>query len=161
MRERQSKLGIRPPGDGTAVVHLRLGDVVRHALTEEAWGVIDDREALWKKGTKYLLNSDYYTSCAGKMRSSPPAIDAVTIVYSHSHGLDLEIPDSVAYRDMVAKVFSSSGLSVTYRSDGTPDDDFVYMCSAKSFVQGGGGYSEIAARCSERYHNTEGVLCGL
>lgn len=51
-----------------------------------------------------------------------------------------------AYRDNVISFFRSKGFIVQiHESSGRPDDDFVYMCSARNFVRGGGGYSKLVS----------------
>lgn len=52
-----------------------------------------------------------------------------------------------SYRDNVISFFQSRGFSnVTFRDmSPTPDVDFLSMSSARYFVQGGGGYSELIA----------------
>jgi hypothetical protein len=56
---------------------------------------------------------------------------------------DFSVDD--AYLANVAQYFRSQGFSVCVKDQELPDIDFVILCSARVFVQGGGGYSALIA----------------
>lgn len=39
------------------------------------------------------------------------------------------------------------------RAESLPDDDFAYMCNAKTFVQAGGGFSSLIAEVVKKRGN--------
>ena len=53
------------------------------------------------------------------------------------------------YRADVAEWFRNRGFDVAEHSGSTPENDFAFLCSARVFVQGGGGVSRLVASVVE------------
>jgi hypothetical protein len=131
----------RSPSDkSVAVLHVRLGDVVTNGTL------------LWKTATRYhgryqyVFSESYYKHVIHKYNLTS-SVRNITIVGStlHSSGLDNFI-QSFYYVELLTKYLESQGFQVSQRIDcGTPDQDFLLMASTQTFIQGGGGYSQIAA----------------
>ncbi len=129
------------PRPNDAVVHLRLGDVLRKRLPS----------IMWEQGSggewKYVKNRAYYEHAIAAL---PPHVRNVTIVAWDRHGSS-DYTISVQYRNIVSKFFQNNGYHVSLRQEHLPDDDFIFMAHAQHFIYGGGGYSRLIGECVHRY----------
>ena len=97
------------------------------------------------------------------VRQLKPTVTSVVVVgWDHHHhdeaeqkvtlgfmsGENVSHSRSEEYRDDVVRLFEESGRNVTHRWEGTPDEDFVFIGSARHVVPGGGGFHSLAAHCA-------------
>lgn len=105
-----------------------------------------------REGVFYAYPKHHYVQVAADLLESLGNSTRIVVVGDPSHWTrneDMRNGDysvDFAYRDSVVSFFRSKGFEVQTRcSSGRPDDDFVYMSSAKNFIQGGGGYSKLVS----------------
>eukprot|EP00984_Skeletonema_dohrnii_P009638 scaffold3693_cov117-Skeletonema_dohrnii-CCMP3373.AAC.1 len=103
-------------------------------------------------GNLYAYPRHYYEQVAAELLESVGNLTKIIVVSNPSHwtrNTDRRNGDysiDYTYRDNVITFFRSKGFAIqAYHSSGRPDDDFVYMCSARIFVQGGGGLSKLVS----------------
>lgn len=144
VRNRAEKYPALLPPHDAIVVHLRLGDDIevqyRHT---ELWDGEDHRK---------VKNKEYFEMAIAEF---PPEVKSVIITGSSVHkGYLSSNQGSVWYRNKVIDLFKSSGYTVHERWDNLPDDDFVYLASARYFLPTGGGYGGLASACVDRAKGT-------
>jgi hypothetical protein len=146
------------PSENTTVVHLRLGDSVSSDNCFEV------------KCNKYVLTKSEYLALL--YSSDIPSNNSIVIVgfpfhlpvkanranllsrlsyEDFSHYL-LIVTRSIQYRTEIAMFFQCHFREVVVRELHTPDEDFVYMSSAKHFIGGEGGFSDLVGQLV-RYNN--------
>ena len=154
-----------PDGD-VAVVHLRLGDGLC-ARTEAAGGCArpqgvtdcwkDDRACFrrpwgpWVNGqSQYAFSEKHYANVLPELQRN----QTVIIVSEMRHWTRTKDPrnghfeDDFAYRRSFAEFLRKHGFAPLVRKSGTPDEDFLYMAAAQTFVPSGGpegGFCDLAA----------------
>lgn len=128
-------------GEGTCVVHLRVGDIVeRSKLTDaqrEAEGVTCDQ------GHIYAHPLEWYRQKIALLKERK--INRVILV-SGSHVRYRAYPKSNAYIESVSNLFQSEGFEVELRLAGNPDEDIIFMSTASHFIKSGGGFSKMAEK---------------
>jgi len=154
VHERAAKFG-RTPSKNDLVVHIRLGDVAKSSGHE-----------MWESGARiglamheYVRPRSYYEHLALPAQSS---VSSVVLISSDIHKNDgdylhnttTESRNGALYRAIVQEWFESKGYTVQERYNRLPDEDFVYMATAKMFVLGGGGFSYVASLCVEKEGGT-------
>jgi hypothetical protein len=113
------------------VMHLRLGDVMS---TENFW----TEYCYFITGTCYTLPKDYYDKNILPLLSNKSPIMIVASPYHNAN--NITIGRSLNYLRNVVGYFREHGFEVTYMGDDkTPDEDFITMATAATFVAGGGG----------------------
>lgn len=129
------------------VLHLRLGDVIR-------------RDGCWEMGCpffhsahaahNYVYPKRYYEAILPSIPKTKP----IMIVGNPYHGKrEGQVEKNLQYLRKVVCFFRSHGFMVIYFGDNkTPDEDFLAMISTSTFIQGGGGYSRIAASILKLKH---------
>ena len=161
--ERQNPLWVSHSTD-TALVHLRLGDglCAQHdpLCRGQRTGVPD----CWESDEDCFVNPDSVTKQYAFSRRwyrhifvllETLRVRHVIIIGDKYHWTRTADPRKGEYGvddtyvANVASEFRSHHFSVSVREPTTPDEDFVRMCSAKTFVQGGGGYSALIASVVE------------
>jgi len=160
----QNSVNLIPEND-TAVVHLRLGDVVdveysymkQKAVTSEDLWHHGDKRGGWRH---FVAPKKYF---AWARSHFPSYIKRVVIVYSLTHfdpSTHLSRNDanhtlSHEYINHVVSYFESTErkedvkYDVIKRHGAFPDDDFVFMANSRVFVCSGGGFSYAAAAVLE------------
>lgn len=126
-------------------VHLRLGDVV---TTPRCWEELCNAT---KHARNFVATKELYESIIADI----PKNDPVVFVGSpYHHGTKEKIKNSLLYLRKVICFFRHQGFEASYNGDNTlPDDDFVLLTTAKTFVQGGGGFSMLVSMvASQRNH---------
>jgi len=141
-----------PPGPEELVWHLRVGDTV---ICEDAFAGRCPGNA---RMDAYLRKRADFDEV---LKHLPPGVWDVTLVYALFHEpcravmvsarnpeLGLRRAWSQRYADDAASYLRSRGYRVRIRADLAPDADMAYFCRAKHFARGGGGYSDLGARCA-------------
>jgi len=151
------------PSRNITVLHLRLGDSlcgiydlgsqwdrtrckgakvgVDNARIPNCWENDTDCYA-GSEGVLYAYPKQYYVQVVADLLESLGNSTRIMVVGDPSHWTrneDMRNGDysvDFAYRDSVISFFRSKGFEVQTRcSSGRPDDDFVYMSSAKNFIE--------------------------
>ena len=159
---RSKKGGYAVPEKQAAVIHLRLSDafdypvrvgggkrpVLKHQSGADAWMHGGKRTS--SNGQSYIYAREYYEKVASSL---PPTVESVVLVGSGKHKASKE--SMIASKDFIAlaaSFFRDLGFDTTVRlSEGTPDEDFIYLSNARVFVYGGGGYSKNAGICVTQF----------
>ncbi|KAL7522890.1 hypothetical protein ACHAWX_007615 [Stephanocyclus meneghinianus] len=158
------------PSLNTTVVHLRIGDGLCGMYDLGSWGGSRCKGAepgspiaripdCWENetdcfvdehGALYAFPKEYYEPVAEELLEAVGNKTRVVVLadpYHWTRNQDLRNGDysiDYSYRDRVISFFVSRGFkNAEVRHGSTPDDDFLYMSSAKNFVRGGGGYSRL------------------
>jgi len=145
------------PGYASAVLHVRLGDGLCQRHDYSCRGNRTDVPNCWERDDdcwfdahiprRYTFSKSWYTEIPKKLLSYN--VREVVIVGDPRHWTrtpDLRQGDysvDTAYVQNIVEHFGKFAMSARVRQPGTPDEDFVYMCAAKVFVQGGGGLSVL------------------
>ena len=135
--------------NNTAVIHLRLGDT----SCLECWKKLTTYKTLRVNTNKvYVYPETYYQQIIQKI--SKENISTIVIVAATYHAVgDMKAiyEDSMKYVKLLRNLFIQHGYRVVERINcGTPDEDFIYMTSAKYFVPGGGGFSRTIGQLVAR-----------
>jgi hypothetical protein len=136
------------PND-VVVLHLRLGDTI----CLECW---NKRTTLKGSRYVYVYPRTYYEQIIQKLLGKNISTIIISAATYHATGDMADIyKDSMKYVKLVRDLFSEHGYRVMEQINcGTPDEDFVYMSSAKYFVPGGGGYSRTVGKLVTRNGGT-------
>ena len=137
---------IRPPRTAL-VVHLRTGDVIERSaysvdrlLEAQRWyQPIPGRNF----GIPYVRPASYYRRAARHYRYK--LRDVVLVV----GGCGRMMVKSREYVCRVQDLLRSYGFQVLIREGMDPDEDFAFMCRAKHFVPGGGGFDHVVSTVNE------------
>jgi len=170
LRERNASSTEYPPNN-VVVLHLRLGDGLcakqdpdcrrwgnqNRDQEPDCWN--DDRDC-WVHPTypftRYAYSKSYYVGIAKALDPS----QRIVILSSAGHWTRTKDPRNgssqvdALYRDNVVSFFQSHGFDVEIRSPRSPDDDFTYACFARTFIQGGGGFSALIAKVARAMGST-------
>ena len=154
------------PGYASAVLHARLGDGLCQRYDYICRGNRTDIPNCWEHDEdcwfdaqiprRYTFSRVWYDAVPDKLREY--GVKEIVIVGDPRHWTrtpDLRRGDysvDTAYVWSIVKFFQKFQFSVRVRQPGTPDEDFAYMCSAKVFIQGGGGLSALVSEVV-RYQN--------
>ena len=161
--------GIIPERDAI-VVHLRLGDGLcaqedphedaGHCVRKDL--VRDGPRDCWHnagdcfKEANYAHPQEWYKGVIQALKHQNATAPRKLYVVSESahwtrtridpRNGNFSIDDT--YRDNFMRYMKQQGFDVyLYQSgEGTPDDDFIFMCMAHTFVQAGGGFSRLVAQ---------------
>jgi hypothetical protein len=144
----------------TALVHLRLGDGLCAQYDPRCRGPRTDIPNCWETDEDCFVNPDSVTKQYAFssrwyrdifMHLESLHVRHVIIIGDKYHWTRTPDPRKGKYSiddtyvAHVADAFRNRDFSVTVREPTSPDEDFVRMCSARTFVQGGGGYSALIA----------------
>lgn len=121
LRDIFSTISDEGPDRETAVIHVRLGDIVKHA---------------WKN--TYVRDMAYYKRMLKSMREHPE-IRKVRII-AGAHLNENRKASSELLHDIMG-VFKGYDTQLVLTHN--PDKDFYYMCHSKYFVKSGGGFSNL------------------
>mmetsp|Transcript_18447 Transcript_18447/g.27993 ORF Transcript_18447/g.27993 Transcript_18447/m.27993 type:complete len:154 (+) Transcript_18447:135-596(+) len=133
--------------------------VSAHFAREAFWGckAVDTARipSCWENETDCFVNGHgnfygyprhYYEQVPAELLESVGNSTKIVVVSRNKDMRNGDYSIDYTYRDNVTTFFRSKGLAIqAHHSSGRPDDDFVYMCSARIFVQGGGGLSELVS----------------
>ena len=139
--------------NGSAVVHLRTGDVLEGASIApvEVFLCNWTSNVIFRPRSNtsqlYVYPLRYWQAAARRVaRTNLTSV----VILSASHKPMADFSKSCTYIDAVAATFESRGLHVTSRLGSTPDDDIVYAATARLFVASGGTFSNFLAGVVER-----------
>jgi len=143
-------------GEGVAFVHVRLGDGLcaknddpcrgTESADPDCWN--NDQDC-WNDGIQYAYSKYWYDSTISLMKTLH--IKRIVVVGDKFHWTrtpDPRLGDfsvDEAYLDHITHFFLDHGFGVAILAPDLPDSDFTYLCSARVFVRGGGGYSTLVA----------------
>ena len=161
----ETTAGYEKAPDHAALVHVRLGDGLCGRIDPQCRGTRTDTPSCWERSSDcwYDPNSEtkfyayprtWYHSVISELKNIQHD-DKLIIVADKNHWtrtVDLRkgnfsVDDS--YIEDVANFFRFHKFQVHIRQPNLPDQDFVFLCSAKVFVQGGGGFSKLVASIIE------------
>jgi len=129
------------PLETTIVVHVRLSDMLtRDDCQDEPPCLMSLRLSVYP--------FSWYDDVIKKILQTPGAGKQIIVVGYAYHGGNQT--RSFEYRNGLVAYFKGKGFVVSARPDSLPDDDFVYMSSAKFLVRSLGGYARLVAQVCMR-----------
>ena len=138
LRDVFSDMSHDTPDNDTAVIHVRLGDVMNFPLNSV------------HHSDTYVRDVPYYKRML-KSIGEYPDIRKVRII-AGAHINENKAESSKLLHDIMG-VFDGYDIQLVLTHN--PDKDFYYMCHSKYFVKSGGGFSNLI----EKYvRNTDGIV---
>ena len=140
------------PNDNELVVHLRTGDVIDHSnnsVTEML-----SKYTKYVNGKSYVKPMSYYKQV---MRfAARKNLTRVTLVtgFHQTEKVQTSVQKSLNYLNRVRGAFEGNDFQTYIRLNGNPDEDFIFMCNSRYFVQSGGGFSKIIAELIKMKNGT-------
>ena len=147
----------RVPAADEIVVHLRLGDGLCAQYDPQCRGNDTSPPNCWENDAdcwidgggelQYTYSKLWYMD----LYSVLPPRQHVIIVSDTEHWTRCADPrrgdrtHDNAYKRSVVHFFKKLGNPVTLRETTTPDEDFIFMCGASTFIASGGGFSELVS----------------
>lgn len=134
-----------------AVIHIRTGDT----MCDTSW----DNPTMYRinqRGMKmYTFPGKYYEYVSQELRKlNVKEVIISTSTYHSESDIDKNML-SMKYISKIKHFFEDEGFRTNVRLNcDTPDNDYIFMSSAKIFVQGGGGYSRFISRIVEKNNGT-------
>lgn len=163
-----SKPGVVKASKRSIIVHARLGDglcaQVDQLCRGSRLGIPDcwnHREDCWydpgSASKFYAYSKEVYTALIPKLKQLPRY--EVVIVADVHHWTRTKDPRKdfkvdEKYIQNLANFFTELGFPVHRRNPDLPDKDFIFLCSATIFIQGGGGFSELVAAVVDKRGGT-------
>jgi len=161
LKKFEKKSGFRKVQQHAVLVHVRLGDGLCAQYDPKCQRASANIPNCWEEHTDcwydpnsetkyYAYPKEWYYGVVSKLRKSHYG-GLVIIVADKKHWTrsidprngDFSVDD--AYIESLVKFFRSHDFEVHVRQPNYPDRDFLYLCSANTFVQGGGGFSKLVA----------------
>jgi hypothetical protein len=133
------------PDEKAIVVHLRLGDGINGP---NCWNDMND---CYGDAYRYALPQSYYVPMMKKLPPAEKGYHIVLITSNHNtvhrkkRDADNIMKWSHLYLREVWNFFTHYGYPIHVRKGCNADVDITYMSSAHTFIQGGGGFSALAA----------------
>jgi len=139
------------PSSRTAVIHLRVGDVIDFEPASRPNSVFLCRALRTGTANNFYVRPLVYWSRVADDMIASGIHDATLVAGSHMKptGATNRLSRSCQYVYAVGRYLEKRRISVAYRLGGDPDDDFVYISHARYFVPSGGGFSSVLARLVE------------
>ena len=161
LSEFEKKSSFRKVPQHAVVVHVRLGDGLCTRYDPKCQRESTDIPNCWERHkdcwydpnseTKYYAYpKEWYEGVVSELRKSHYGGKAI-IVADKKHwtrSIDPRNGDfsvDEAYIESLAEFLRLHDFEVYVRQPNSPDQDFLYLCSANTFVQGGGGFSKLVA----------------
>lgn len=133
IKQKIKKENFPTPDKNEIILHLRLGDVIR---------------SYDKKTKKFTVKDNFeYVTKLNKLEKCLQKLDAhkkILIVYG-THKKNIQIEANKIYLQSIKNVLRSNNFTFQERFSGNPDEDFVFMCKATTFIKSGGGFSKLIA----------------
>jgi len=136
--------------NSTVIAHLRLGDGLRSLSESSARDCWRDQRACHRSHSYdhyYAFPGSWYATVVQEL----PSNSSIIVLADKKHWTRTKDPRNgnferdEAYMFHFKDYFEARGHQVQFRETRTPDEDFVYACSAKIFISGGGGFSSLIA----------------
>lgn len=163
--ERNEQRMVKTVHEHTAFVHVRLGDGLCAQYDIQCRGERVDVPSCWESDydcwrdansvtKQYCYSKHWYDDVFDQLANL--RVQRIEIIGDMHHWTRTS-PDprkgdftiDKAYVTDLANALRMRHFDVFVRDPRTPDEDFLYMCSAEVFVQGGGGYSALIASVVE------------
>lgn len=146
------------PKEDVVVAHLRLGDALCARFDPQCRGSATSVPDCWENSRdcwtdqhlrrQYAFSKLWYQKTISLLEPGR----VIELFYNMDHWTRT-LPDprngtfavDKAYVKNVLSFFEQRGHTVRLRGMGDPDRDFVYMSHAKTFVRGGGGFSDLVS----------------
>lgn len=156
----QDALKCKTAPKDVVVMHLRLGDGLCAQYDKPCRGARVTRPSCWDSDNDCFNNPSSETKQYAFSRRWYEKVLATVIEQNYTKVVlvtDTEhwtrTPDprrgdhsvDVEYIQNVIRYFSSEFVQVSLKETGEPDEDFIYMASARHFIRGGGGYSRLVS----------------
>ena len=144
-----------------AALHVRIGDGLCSRIDPSCRGLTDTKPDCWNNDRdcfsnvhsitkQYAYSRRWYETVVLQLKSTQ--VSKLVIVGDKYHWTRTPDPrkgdHSVdeEYLANIARFFRIHGFEVCVKDKGLPDTDFTLLCSARVFIQGGGGYSALVAQ---------------
>ena len=151
----------RQLGDNLAALHVRLGDGLCAQIDPLCRGDIKTRPDCWNNDRdcwsdtnsmtkQYAYSQRWYESVILDLELAK--VSAVVIIGDKFHWTRTPDPRQgnysvdEEYLSNLSIFFRSHGFDACVKEAELPDTDFALLCSARVFIQGGGGYSALVAK---------------
>lgn len=131
------------PKNKDLVVHLRVGDTIEENSNSlitilSSYTYMDNSRA----SSNYTCPIRNIQEKLDKLKNNEIEIEKIILV-AGSH-VDIITPKSCKYIDVMKKYLEIKGYNVELRLGKNPDDDFIFMCNSKYFIQScGGNYTNL------------------
>ena len=147
-------------GYNLAALHVRIGDGLCAQIDDSCRGMTrtkpdcwnDDRDCftnIHSNTKQYAYSRRWYETVVSELKTT--RVSRIVIVGDKYHWTRTPDPRNGNYRvdeeylGNVAHFFRTRGFEVCVKDTEVPDVDFALLCSARVFIQGGGGYSALVA----------------
>lgn len=147
----------------TVAVHLRLGDGLCAQVDPQCRAETESAPNCWERDQdcwydpdsmtkQYAYSKRWYAQVVSELQAM--RAKNVVVFANKQHWTRTVDPRSNydtddKYIDSFVTFFRVAGFEVSVHQTATPDEDFVLLCSARTFVQGGGGFSALVASVIE------------
>ena len=136
------------PNDNELVVHLRTGDVIDHS--KKSVTEMLSRYTKYVNGKSYVKPMSYYKQVM-KFAASKNLTKVTLVTGFHE---TKSVRKSLDYVNRVQEAFEENDFQTSIRLNENPDEDFIFMCNSRYFVQSGGGFSKIIAELIKMKNGT-------
>ncbi len=143
-----------------AALHVRIGDGLCSRIDPSCRGVTETKPDCWNNDRdcfsnvlsvtkQYAYSQQWYETVVLQLKST--RVSKVVIVGDKYHWTRTPDPRKgdysvdEEYLANIAQFFRTHDFDVCVKDKGLPDIDFTLLCSARVFIQGGGGYSALVA----------------
>ena len=120
------------------VLHLRIGDVITG---------YDSANDKFKYRENYAIRYEVLKKNINIFKNK-----TVYIFYGN-HQIDINLDYSNKYLDKIRELFNKNNIKFIEKSNGNPDEDFLFMCNSKTFVKSGGGFSNLISEIVKSKNN--------
>ena len=132
------------------VVHLRLGDSLIDKINNKY--IFLEKGKIANSGG-FFQPSDFQKLIDLKLKNHN--CKKVFLVYGfHNENFNKKITED--YVHDIKKIFSNNGYIVKEKTNGSPDEDFLFMINSKIFITSGGQFSNIIKNVIN--YNKSGVV---
>lgn len=110
------------------VLHLRIGDAIKKYNKEK---------------DLFEYNDNYATKLETIKKNISMFKNKKILIFYGNHASWAVKKYSELYLKKIKELFKKNNIKFEERSKGNPDEDFLLMCNAKTFIKSGGGYSSL------------------
>jgi hypothetical protein len=130
VNERTKKMTYSP-NSNELILHLRIGDAI---------------QGYNSKTDKFDYLSNYATKLETLTKNINIFKNKRVIIFYGNHVSRAKKKYSELYLTHLRQLFKNNNIKFEETSNGDPDEDFLIMCNAKTFIKSGGGYSNLIAQ---------------